>query len=175
VFTETRLKGAYTVDIEPFEDRRGYFARVWCKKELGQQGLVTDLAQCGVAYNRKRGTLRGMHYQRAPHTEVKVVRCTKGAVYDVIIDLRPDSETYRQWFALELTEENHRMLYIPEGFAHGYITLKDDTEVFYQISQYYDAGACAGVRWNDPVLGIEWPHFDEVIIADKDQRWPLLA
>jgi len=168
------LKGAYSIDIEPHEDARGMFARVWCKKEFDQHGLVTELAQCSVAYNHKKGTLRGMHYQRAPNAEVKLVRCTRGAVYDVIIDLRPASETHRQWLGMELTEGNHRTLYVPEGFAHGYITLQDDTELFYQMSEFYAPGAGAGVRWNDPVLGIEWPDVGNVMVADKDKIWPLL-
>ncbi len=174
IFTETRLKGAYSIDIEPHEDARGFFARVWCRKEFEQRGLATDLAQCSVAYNRRKGTLRGMHYQQAPHAEIKLVRCTKGAVYDVIIDLRPESETCRQWVGVDLTEDNHRTLYVPEGFAHGYITLKDDTELFYQMSDFYVPGAGAGVRWNDPVFGIEWPEIGDIMVADKDQTWPLL-
>lgn len=175
IFTETRLKGAYLIDIEPHEDARGFFARVWCRKEFEQQGLATDLAQCSVAYNRRKGTLRGMHYQQAPHTEIKLVRCTRGAVYDVIIDLRAESETCRQWLGVELTESNHRTLYVPEGFAHGYITLKDDTELFYQMSEFYVPGAGAGVRWNDPVFGIEWPEVGDIMVADKDQTWSLLG
>lgn len=174
LFTETRLKGAYTIDIEPHEDTRGFFARVWCKNEFAEQGLVSDLAQCSVAYNRRKGTLRGMHYLQAPHAEVKLIRCTKGAVYDVIIDLRPDSDTCRQWLGLELTEENHRTIYIPEGFAHGYMTLRDDTELFYQMSQIYVPEADTGVRWNDPAFGIEWPHVADMIIAERDQTWPLV-
>lgn len=174
IFTETRLKGAYTIDIEPHEDARGFFTRIWCRKEFEQQGLVADLAQCSIASNRKKGTLRGMHYQMAPHTEVKLVRCTKGAVYDVIIDMGPESETYRQWVGVELSEVNHRTLYIPEGFAHGYITLQDDTELFYQMSEFYVPGAGTGVRWNDPVFGIKWPDMGDITVADKDQTWPLL-
>jgi dTDP-4-dehydrorhamnose 3,5-epimerase len=174
LFTETRLKGAYVIDTEPREDARGFFARVWCRRELEQQGLVSDVAQCSVAFNRRKGTLRGMHYQRPPHAEVKLVRCTRGAVYDVIIDLRPDSETRRQWIGVELTEKNHRTLYVPEGFAHGYVTLQDETELFYQMSEFHVPGAGAGVRWNDPAFGIEWPDADDLIIADKDKAWPLL-
>jgi len=174
LFTETRLKGAYTIDIEPHEDARGFFARVWCKNEFAEQGLVSDLAQCNVAYNRRKGTLRGMHYLQAPHAEAKLIRCTKGAVYDVIIDLRPDSDSCRQWLALELSEDNHRALYVPEGFAHGYVTLRNDTELFYQMSQIYVPEADTGVRWNDPAFGIEWPDVGDMIIAEKDQLWPLL-
>jgi dTDP-4-dehydrorhamnose 3,5-epimerase len=174
IFTETRLKGAYIIDIEPHEDARGFFARVWCRKEFAQQGLVADLAQCSVAYNRKKGTLRGMHYQQAPHAEVKLVRCTKGSVYDVIIDLRPESKTCRQWVGVELTEDNRRTLYVPEGFAHGYITLQDNTELFYQMSEFYVPGAGTGVRWNDPVFSITWPDIGDITIDKKDQTWPLV-
>lgn len=174
IFTETSLKGAYIIDIEPHEDERGFFGRVWCRKEFEQHGLTTDLAQCSVAYNREKGTLRGMHFQQAPHAEVKLVRCTKGAVYDVIIDLRPESETCWQWIGVELTEGNHKTLYVPEGFAHGYITLQDDTELFYQMSEFYVPGAGTGVRWNDPVFAIKWPDVGAITIADKDREWPWL-
>ena len=174
IFTQTDLEGAYIVDIEPHRDERGYFARVWCSHEFEEQGLNTDLVQCSVAYNYKKGILRGMHYQNQPYAEVKLVRCTKGAVYDVIVDLRVDSPTHLKWVSVELTEENHRMLYVPEGFAHGYITLKDDTELFYQMSEFYVPGAGAGVRWNDPAFGIEWPDVGDILIPDKDQMWPLL-
>jgi dTDP-4-dehydrorhamnose 3,5-epimerase len=173
-FTETRLKDAYIIDIEPVEDVRGFFARVWCRNEFTQQRLVAELAQCSVAYNRKKGTLRGMHYQREPHAEVKLVRCTKGAVYDVIVDLRPKSETFRQWIGVELSEDSHRTLYVPEGFAHGYVTLSDDAELYYQMSEFYVPGAGTGVRWNDPAIGIEWPDVGDLLIAEKDQAWPLL-
>jgi len=174
IFTETELQDAYTIDIEPHEDARGFFARLWCKQEFEQHGLSADLAQYSMAYNRKKGTLRGMHYQQAPHTEVKLVRCTRGAVYDVIIDLRSVSATCRQWIGVELSEDNHRTLYVPEGFAHGYVTLRDDTELFYQMSEFYVPGAGTGVRWNDPLLGIEWPDVGAITVADKDQTWPLL-
>ena len=173
-FTETRLKGAYIIDIEPHDDKRGFFARVWCRKEFAEQGLASSLAQCSIAYNSKRGTLRGMHYQEAPHEEIKLVRCTKGAVYDVIVDLRPGSGTFRQWIGVELSEDNRRTIYIPEGFAHGYITLKQDSELFYQMSEFYVPEAGTGVRWNDPVLGIEWPDVGDITVADRDQAWPLL-
>jgi dTDP-4-dehydrorhamnose 3,5-epimerase len=173
-FSETRLRGAYVIDVEPHEDSRGFFARVWCRREFEDQGLVAELAQCSIAYNRRKGTLRGMHYQKAPHEEVKLVRCTKGAVYDVIIDLRPASESFRQWVGVELSEANHRTLYVPQGFAHGYITLKDDSELFYQMSEYYVPGAGAGVRWNDPAFNIEWPDVGDILIAERDQGWPLM-
>ncbi|MGV6860090.1 MAG: dTDP-4-dehydrorhamnose 3,5-epimerase [bacterium] len=173
-FTETRLQGAYIVDMDPIRDERGYFARVWCAREFEAQGLNTDLKQCNVAYNNSKGTLRGMHYQHQPHAEVKLVRCTRGAIYDVIVDLRPGSSTYLGWTGVELTEENHRMLYVPEGFAHGYLTLLDDSELFYQVSAFYAPGAEGGVRWDDPAVGIEWPEAGELIISPKDSEWPLL-
>jgi len=150
------------------------FARVWCRKEFEQHGLNTDLVQCNVAFNHRKGILRGMHFQNRPHAEVKLVRCTKGAVYDAIVDLREDSDTFRQWIAVELTEDNHRMLYVPEGFAHGYLTLEDNSELFYQVSQYYAPQAEGGLRWDDPVIGIEWPAVGELMISEKDRSWPLL-
>jgi dTDP-4-dehydrorhamnose 3,5-epimerase len=168
-FTETELKGAFIINVERLEDERGFFARTWCRQEFETHGLNPGLAQCNISYNRKRGTLRGMHYQAAPHEEAKLVRCTRGAIYDVIIDLRPGSQTFKRWAGLELNEHNRRMLYIPEGFAHGFLTLRDDTEVFYQMSVPYSAEHARGVRWNDPAFGIQWP--EEVsIISDKDSR-----
>ena len=174
IFTQTSLQDAYIVDIEPRRDERGYFARVWCSREFEAQGLKTDLVQCNVAYNHKKGILRGMHYQQQAHAEVKLVRCTRGAVYDVIVDLRVDSPSYLKWTGVELTEENHRMLYVPEGFAHGYVTLQDDSELFYQVSQFYAPGAEGGVRWDDPAVGIDWPETGELLISEKDRSWPLL-
>ncbi len=174
IFTQTDLSGACIVDIEPRQDERGYFARVWCAREFEAQGLKTNLVQCNVAYNHKKGILRGMHYQQQAHAEVKLVRCTRGAVYDVIVDLRADSPSYLKWTGVELTEENHRMLYVPEGFAHGYITLQDNSELFYQVSQFYAPGAEGGVRWDDPAVGIDWPDAGELLISDKDRAWPLL-
>jgi len=174
IFTQTSLAGAYIIDAESIQDERGYFARVWCAREFQAQGLKTDLVQCNVAYNHKKGTLRGMHYQCPPHAEVKLVRCTRGAVYDVIVDLRPESPSYLDWTGVELTEGNHRMLYVPEGFAHGYVTLQDDSELFYQVSEFYTPGAEGGVRWDDPAVKIEWPQVGELIISSKDRAWPLL-
>ena len=173
IFTETKLPGAYIIDIEPREDERGFFSRVWCVDEFAEHNLSTNMLQCNVAYNHKRGILRGMHFQRQPYAEVKLVRCTKGAVFDAIIDLRQDSPTYKQWIGVELTEENHRMLYVPEGFAHGYLTLLDKSELFYQVSQVYTPGAEGGVRWDDPAFGIQWPTTANLLISDKDQSWPL--
>lgn len=170
IFTETKLKGAYIIEPERLSDERGFFARTWCQKEFQMHGLNTNVVQCNISYNIKKGTLRGMHYQAAPHEEAKVVRCTRGAIYDVIIDLRPGSQTVKHWIGMELTEHDRRMLYIPEGFAHGFLTLRDDTEVFYQMSEFYEASHARGVRWNDPAFGIQWPAAVS-IISEKDSLY----
>jgi dTDP-4-dehydrorhamnose 3,5-epimerase len=175
IFTETELPGAYLVDIEPREDDRGFFARAWCRDEFEDHGLSTQIAQCSLAYNHRAGTLRGMHFQSHQYAEVKLVRCTRGAVYDVIIDLRRQSPTFMRWLGVELTEESGRMLYVPEGFAHGYQTLVDGTETFYQVSQAYVPEAEGGVRWDDPAFGIEWPPVDRRLISSKDLAWPDFA
>lgn len=170
-FRETALKGAFTIDLDRVTDDRGFFARSWCVKEFEANGLETRLVQCNVSYNKLRGTLRGMHYQVAPAAEVKVVRCTQGAIHDVIADLRPESPTYKQTFSVLLSAENRRMLYIPQFFAHGFLTLTDDAEVFYQMSEYYVPECARGFRWDDANFGIAWP--DQVrIISDKDQGYP---
>ncbi len=174
-FHETKLKGAFVIELERKEDERGFFARAWCQKEFEAHGLNRNLVQANVSYNRKRGTLRGLHYQVAPHEEAKLVRCFRGAIYDVIVDLRPDSPTYLRWIGVELTAENRCMLYVPEGFAHGFQTLEDDTEVFYQVSQFYTPGAERGVRWDDPTFAIEWPAAKRRVISVKDQNWPLFS
>ena len=166
-FTETGLKGAYIIELEQIEDERGFFARSWCEKEFAKHGLNSNLVQCNISFNRKQGTLRGMHYQGDPHEEAKLVRCTMGAIYDVIIDLRSESATFKQWTGVELTAENRKMLYIPEGFAHGFQTLEDNTEVFYQMSEFYHPESAKGVRWNDPVFKIEWL-MKNPIISPKD-------
>jgi dTDP-4-dehydrorhamnose 3,5-epimerase len=171
IFTETKLPGAYVVDVERREDDRGFFARGWCQREFEAHGLTARLAQVNLSYNKKAGTLRGMHYQRAPWEEAKLVRCTAGAVYDAIIDLRPDSPTYRQWVGVELTADNYRMLYVPEGFAHGFQTLTDGAAVTYQVTQFYAPGAEGGVRWDDPAFGVEWP-LPVGVISEKDRSWP---
>jgi dTDP-4-dehydrorhamnose 3,5-epimerase len=171
IFKETKLKGAYIIEIELMEDERGFFARSFCVKEFKEYGLNPNIAQCNISYNEKKGTLRGMHYQVAPHEEVKLVRCTMGAIYDVIIDLRPDSSTFKQWIAVGLSKENHQMLYVPEGFAHGFQTLEDRTEVLYQISEFHHPEWARGVRWNDPTFGIFWPVNVE-IISVGDQQYP---
>lgn len=170
-FTATALAGVYLVDLERRDDERGFFARSFCEAEFAAHGLATRYPQCNVSYNAARGTLRGMHYQRAPHGEPKLVRCTRGAIYDVVVDLRPESSTCRRWFAAELTADNHRMLYIPALCAHGFQTLADDTEVFYMMGESYHPESAAGVRWNDPALGIRWPLPNPVISA-RDAGFP---
>ena len=154
IFEPLSLAGAYLIEPERYEDERGFFAMTWCVREFTVQGLDPCIVQCNTSFNTKRGTLRGMHYQAAPHGQVKLVRCTAGAVYDVLVDLRPDSPTYTQWIAAELTADNRRMLYIPDGFAHGFQTLTDGAEVFYQMSQFHEAAAGRGVRWDDAAFGI---------------------
>jgi dTDP-4-dehydrorhamnose 3,5-epimerase len=173
IFTETPLAGAFVLDVEPRVDERGFFARTFCRREFETRGLDPAVAQCNVAYNRRRGTLRGLHYQAPPVSESKLVRCTRGAIHDVIVDLRPDSPTRLRHFAVELTAENRRSLYVPDRFAHGYVTLTDDTEVTYQMGEFYTPGSERGVRFDDPALGIEWP-VPVVLISDKDRAWPLL-
>lgn len=171
IFEPTPLPGAFVVLLERVEDSRGFFARSWCRREFLDRGLSGELAQCNVSFNRHKGILRGMHFQSPPHAEAKLVRCTSGALYDVIVDLRPDSPTYTRWFSAELTADNGRMLYIPEGFAHGFQTLRDGTEVFYQMSAPYVAGSGRGVRWDDPTFGIAWPLPDPVM-SDRDRTYP---
>jgi len=171
LFTETDLKGAFLIEPERREDSRGFFARTWCEKEAVAHGINPRVVQCDISFNRRKGTLRGMHYQKPPFEEAKLVRCTMGAIHDVIIDLRRDSPTFKHHLALVLTAESRRMLYIPEGFAHGFQTLEDSTEVFYQMSQFYAPDCAAGVRWNDPAFGIEWPD-DTRIINERDQTYP---
>jgi dTDP-4-dehydrorhamnose 3,5-epimerase len=173
IFYETELPGAFLIESEPIEDFRGFFARTWCRREFEAHGLNPDLAQANLAFSRKKDTLRGMHYQIPPFTETKSVRCLKGAIYDVIIDLRPDSPTYTQWTGVTLTAENRRMFYIPEGFAHGYQTLADETEVFYQVSQFYAPECERGIRWDDPAFSVRWPEADRPILSEKDANWPL--
>ena len=171
LFTETKLKGAFIVDIELHGDERGFFARSWCENEFKEHGLTPYLAQCNISYNKKRSTLRGMHYQVSPFAEEKLVRCTKGAIWDVIVDLRLESPTFKQWLSVELTEENHRSLFVPVGFAHGFQTLQDDSEVFYQMTEFFHPECARGVRWNDPAFGIVWP-IGKQIISERDQGYP---
>lgn len=172
IFKETNLKGAFVIELEKRADERGFFARAWCKREFEARGLEINLVQSNLSFSKKAGTLRGMHYQAAPFEETKLVRCIRGAIYDVIIDLRPDSPTYKQWLAVELTEDNYRMLYVPKGFAHGFQTLVDNVEVFYHVTQFYTAEAERGVRWDDPLFGIKWPEIKKRIISEKDRNWP---
>ena len=170
IFAETKLKGSYIIEMEIITDERGFFARSWCQKEFEKYGLNYNLVQCNISYNKTKGTLRGMHYQVAPHEEAKLVRCTMGAIYDVIIDLRPDSSTFKQWIAVELTAQNRKMLYIPEDFAHGFQTLEDDTEVFYQMTEFYHPEYARGIRWDDPAFALEWP-FSEKIMSERDKKY----
>ena len=170
-FLETPLESVFVIQLEPVDDERGSFARVWCRDEFEANGVATSLAQANVSFNRRRGTLRGLHYQIAPGEETKVVRCTRGALWDVAVDVRPDSPTYLKWFGLELTPDNGTMLYVPRGCAHGYVTLVDATEAFYLTSAPYAAELERGVRWDDPAFSIEWP-VAPLIISDKDASWP---
>jgi dTDP-4-dehydrorhamnose 3,5-epimerase len=173
-FIETELKGAFIIQPEQIADPRGFFARVFCQREFEMHGLNRNLVQCNISFNREKGTLRGMHYQVAPHRETKLVRSTSGAIFDVIVDLRSDSPTCRKWMGVELSAENRTMLYVPEGFAHGYLTLTENAEVFYQVSEFYASASERGVRWNDPAFGIRWPAQPSVI-SDKDGAHPDFA
>ena len=168
-FDATPITGAVIIELTPLLDERGFFARSWCQGEFKAHGLETRIAQCNISYNARSGTLRGLHYQVAPSEEVKLVRCTRGAIHDVIVDLRPRSPSFKRWFAVELTASNRRMLYIPEGVAHGFVTLADDTEVFYQMSQPYDAACARGVRWDDPEFGIVWP-VPIALMSERDRQ-----
>ena|SRR5215213_1200259 len=170
IFTETNVEGAFLLDVEKIEDERGFFARSWSGREIEAHHLNPRMVECNISFNKKKGTLRGMHYQAEPHAQAKLVRCTKGALYDAIVDLRPRSSSFKKWAAVELTADNHRMLYVPEGCAHGFQTLQDDTEIFYQMSAYYHPESARGVRWNDPAFSIEWPE-DERIILLRDQNY----
>ena len=171
IFLPTDLPGAFIVELDRREDDRGYFARTWCQREFEDAGLNPTLVQSSVSFSPRRGTLRGMHWQAAPHSETKLVRCTRGAIWDVIIDLRPESPTYTQHFGVELSEDSGRALYIPEGMAHGFVTLANDCEVFYQMSDYHVPAAARGVRWNDSAFGIDWPVTDP-ILHPRDAAYP---
>lgn len=171
IFRETELKGAYLIDIEPVHDERGFFARTFCREEFARYGLHGDFVQSNVSFNRLKGTLRGMHYQAAPHEEIKLIRVTRGSVYDVIIDIRPDSRTVGQWTAVELSAENRRMLYVPKGFAHGFQTLEDNTEVWYHMSEYYHPESARGLRWDDPAIRMYWP-LQVQCISERDTTFP---
>lgn len=171
LFHATEITDAFIVDIEQRKDERGFFARAWCQREFSARGLTAQVVQTNISYSQHRGTLRGMHFQRAPYAEAKLVRCTRGAIYDVIIDLRPDSPSYRRWIGVELRADTYRMLYVPEGCAHGFQTLVDATEVTYQVSQFYTPDAEGGVRYDDPAFNIAWP-LEVTVISDKDRQWP---
>ena len=170
-FTETILTGSYLVELEAAEDERGFFARTFCREEFSARGLNAEVAQCSISFNARRGTLRGMHYQVAPHAETKLVHCVQGSLYDVIIDLRAESKTYCHWVGVDLSAANRKLLYVPEGFAHGFQTLEDETAVYYQISTAYVLQYTRGVRWNDPAFAIKWPLADP-IISEKDRLLP---
>ena len=170
-FEETKLPGIFEIHIEPKADDRGFFARSWCRKEFEAHGLDARMAQCNISFNRRKGTLRGVHYQVPPYSEAKVVRCTHGSIYDVIVDLRPQSPTFKQWTAIVLTAEKRNMAYVPENCAHGFLTLEDETEVFYLMSEFYDAASARGVRFDDPAFGIAWPATVEVI-SERDRTYP---
>jgi dTDP-4-dehydrorhamnose 3,5-epimerase len=171
IFSETKLPGAFVIELELHTDQRGFFARAYCHEEFEAHGLKLHVLQCNVSFNRYKGTLRGMHFQAAPFGEAKLVRCTSGSIHDVIIDLRPSSPTFKQYFGVELSAENRKMLYIPEEFAHGFQTLQDNTEVSYQMSQVFSAPHARGVRWDDPAFGVEWP-LGERIIIERDRNYP---
>lgn len=167
IFQETKLKGSYIIEPERLEDERGFFARTFCQHKFKQLGIDFNIVQCNISFNKYKGTLRGMHYQSAPYEEAKLVSCAKGKIYDVIIDLREDSATYCQWQAIELSDKDYKMLYVPKGFAHGFQTLAEDTAVLYQMSEFYHPESAQGVRWNDPAFGIKWP-LSNSVISEKD-------
>jgi dTDP-4-dehydrorhamnose 3,5-epimerase len=171
IFTATQLDDAWLIDLEPREDERGFFARIWCRQELAARGLDSEIAQESLSFNRHRGTVRGLHFQRPPHEETKIVRCTRGAIFDVIVDLRPRSPSYLRWQGFELTAENRGALYVPKGFAHGFQTLGDNAEIVYQISEFYAPDSAGGYRYDDVALGIAWP-LPVTVISDRDLRWP---
>ena len=171
-FSETILKGAYIIEIEPMEDERGFFSRMICAREFEELGLNPQFVQSNISFNRRKGTLRGMHFQEHPHEEEKLVRCTRGAIYDVIVDLRKDSPTHMQWVSVEMSDRNRRMLYIPKGLAHGFQTLTDDVEINYHHTNFYHPLSAKGVRWNDPAFGIEWPEVSGRTISEADKNWP---
>lgn len=173
-FSPTKLPGVWIVDLEKHEDERGFFARTWCRREFEERGLNPNLVQCSVSFNRKKGTLRGMHYQIAPHAESKLVRCTRGAIYDVAVDLRTTATTYKEWIPVELTAKNNRALYIPGGFAHGFQTLEDNTEVFYQMSEFYFPELSHGILYSDSAMAISWP-IANPILSERDRAFPCLG
>jgi dTDP-4-dehydrorhamnose 3,5-epimerase len=174
IFLETELSGVFVIRPESVHDERGFFARTWCQKEFASHGINPRVVQCNISGNLRKGTLRGMHYQAAPYAETKLIRCTRGSIFDVSLDLRPNSRTYKRWTGAVLTAESHHMICIPEGCAHGFLTLQDDCEVFYQMSEFYHPDSARGVRWNDPAFGIDWPG-EVKVIAARDASFPLFA
>jgi len=176
IFSQSYIPDVFVIEPQKLEDERGFFARGFCSNEFKEHGLEENFVQCNLSFNNKLATTRGMHFQRSPHEEVKVVRCVRGAIFDVVVDFRKDSPTYLQWFGVELSSDNRRMLYVPRGFAHGYQTLTDESEVFYHVSEFYTPGSEGGLRWNDPKIGIKWPHPNpkSICISDKDANWNLL-
>jgi dTDP-4-dehydrorhamnose 3,5-epimerase len=170
-YHESKLRGVFEIRIEPKEDERGFFARTWCQREFEEHGLNPRLVQCSLSFNNKKGTLRGIHYQVEPHAEAKLVRCTRGAIYDVVVDLRKQSPTFKNWIAVTLSAEKRNMVYIPEGCAHGFLTLGDSSEVFYQMSEFYHAESARGVRWNDAAFQISWPE-SVTVISERDRTYP---
>jgi dTDP-4-dehydrorhamnose 3,5-epimerase len=172
IFTPTRLEDAYVIDVERHSDERGFLARTFCEREFAEHGLPMRIVQCSTIHSPQRDTLRGLHYQEAPHREIKLVRCTRGSIFLVMVDLRPGSRTRNDWLGVELSASSQRMAYVPEGFAQGYQTLEDDTEVLYQMSHPYVPEAAGGIRWNDPAFGIDWPVAEARIISERDQTWP---
>lgn len=173
-FKETPLSGSYLIEPEQLADHRGFFARIWCESEVRAMGLNAEIAQSNLGFSKRKGTLRGLHFQRVPHAETKIIRCTRGAIYDVIVDLRPESSTYLKWFGAELSEDNFLMLYVPNGFAQGYLTLSDYSEIYYHTSERYHPESATGVRFDDPSIGIQWPG-SIVAISDQDQSWKYIA
>jgi len=172
IFKDTKLEGAYVIEPEKFEDHRGLFARSFSQGEFAEHGLRSQFVESGISFNHRKYTVRGMHWQAPPNAQAKLVRCTRGAIFDVMIDLRPESPTYKQWFAEELTAQNRLMLYIPEGFAHGYQSLEDETEMFYLLSGAYAPASERGVRWNDPAFAIAWPETERIILNERDRTFP---
>jgi dTDP-4-dehydrorhamnose 3,5-epimerase len=170
-FTETKLQGAFYIEIEKLEDERGFFGRSWCVNEMKDHGIKVNVLQANVSFNKKKGTLRGMHYQIAPNQEAKLIRCSRGRIFDVIVDLRKDSKTFKEWIGVELTQDNYKMLYVPEDFAHGFITMEDNCEVCYLMTEIFVPGAGATIRWNDPTFNINWP-FEPTILSEKDKSQP---
>ena len=170
LFTELEIAGVYVIELQKHQDERGFFARTWCREEFAKQGLHLEYVQQNISYNKKRGTVRGMHYQIAPYEEIKLVSCIKGAIYDVVVDLREQSATYGQWLGIELNDVNNKILYIPKGIAHGFQTLADETTVFYQMSDFYQPESARGIAWNDKKTNIDWPIKEGIIISEKDKN-----